>query len=149
MRDILMICINCSFQSVCQIGSYRNKKCSATHCPLFTAVFIRLQREKNTAAVKLIFQTVFVSGQNAVLSFALGQTRQVVLMTPNVVAEMTVALHVNLSEFIVESRHTEISDQLSPAPSSVLVFLCSLERGRESLNLNISVKVQQTEPSNL
>ena len=53
-------------------------------------------------------------------------------MTPNVVAEMTVALHVNLSEFIVESRHTEISDQLSPALSSVLVFLCSPERERES-----------------
>ena len=48
------------------------------------------------------------------MSFALGQTGEVVLMTPNVVAEMTVALHVKLSEFIVESRHTEISDQLSP-----------------------------------
>ena len=56
-------------------------------------------------------------------------------MTPNVVAEMTVALRVNLSGFIVESRQTEISDQLSPA-AEISQFqsynVVQRERGRES-----------------
>ena len=60
-------------------------------------------------------------------------------MTPNVVAEMTVALPVNLSEFIVESRHTEISDQLSPAPQ-ISQFQAFDVVQRESLNLNAEYK---------
>ena len=73
-----------------------------------------------------------------VLGFALGQTGEVVLMTPNVVAEMTVALHVKLSEFIVESRHTEISDQLSP-PAHISQFQSFNVVQRESRNLNIKI----------
>ena len=60
-------------------------------------------------------------------------------MTPNVVAEMTVALHVNLSEFIVESRHTEISDQLSPS-AQISQFQSFDVVQRESLNLNAEYK---------
>ena len=71
-------------------------------------------------------------------------------MTPNVVAEMTVALRVNLSGFIVESRQTEISDQLSPAAEiSQFQYYNVVQREREGERAVSLRKVPQTEPSNL